>query len=327
MNRYYEHLRFFCNTQLTENDRLLFLKDCGFTITTAKGVVSLYSAKAELIATYENAFVLDNGCICVKKSDCIDVYYNGEPRPSIIFDKDTKPQVRALTNAVVLIAGENKTETVYFVSPNSNVYRSFRIQSGFKAEATSVNGMVLTSKKFTHNRDEIVLYDQNEKPLELPPFYRVDFLPCGSYIVHFYDMVGSSVVLDGCALYNASHEKLLHARQSCQILPLGDKVVYEQSLIINPVNGRIINAYKGEKTVYGHRHIFAHEITGGMYSQLWIGGEMKAVMSDDALVALYYWKDGHIYFAPQCYHSVDNDIAIRKYVSDIYLTRIQELMS
>ncbi len=323
MKRYYEYLRFFCNTPLDEKDKLAFLEDGSFTITTAKHVVSLYSAKAELIARYENAHVLENGCICVKQEEHIDVIHGDNPLPSIPFEKGAK--TRVVSNAVVI--SMDGVETIYFVSPDDGKYRSYSFPPGVAIKEVSADGMIQTYKHVAHNEDEMTLYDQNGKPLNLPPFYRVDFLPCGSYIVHFYDMVSCSVVLDGCALYNAAHEKLLDARQSCQILQLGDKVLYQQSLIIDPKRGNIISKYNGENAVFGGLHIFTHEITGGIYSRLWVGGEMKAVMQDSCVIALYYWKDGRIYFAPQCHHSIDDDLVMHNYVSEHYRMRIREIMN
>lgn len=327
MNRYYEYLRFFCNTPLAKNDKLQFLEDRGFAITTAQGVVSLYSAKAELIATYENACVLNNGCVCVKKLDCIDVYYDGKPLPSIPFDTATELRIiRFLTNAVVIAEGKNAKETVYFVRPNCVAYRFCCIPTECHVEATSADGMVLTTKKDMFRQDEKVLHDQNGTRLNLPPFYRVDFLPCGSYIVHFNTIGVCNITREGCALYNAKHERLLHHDQSCYILQLGDKVKYDNSLIIDPKDGRIISKYKGENEVYSGLHIFKHEITGGSYPRLWIGDNMKAVMKDGNLLALYYWKDGYIYFAPQCFCNIDDDIAMSRHVSELYRMRIKEIM-
>ncbi len=326
MNKYYHYWRFFCDNTFAQEDKLQFFDDGSFAITTKGKKVSLYSNKAELIGCYENAFALDNGCICERHGDNIIIHSSvGEqyyiPCPAV-------SHVKQLPNSVAFkLKLEDEiqvTSELYFVTPNKKDMRHHSFTEGF-VENVSPLGMVVLQTSEGNK-----LLDTNLTEIPLAPFHRITFLPQGGYIVYFKD------VASGCALYNARNERLLASSQDFGIQPLGDKVLYEQALIISPKSGSILKEYAGEKVIYKYMFVYTYRIERRGLSDdyprhLWLGGELLSNQNQTLGWLLYYWNDGHFYVAPQVVFTDskfqtlctrDNSFAWQH-----YLMRIRAIMS
>lgn len=309
--KFQNYWRFFSENTFAKGAQLRFFEDGSFAVITQDEQVSLYSQQAELIGRYENAFVLDNGCVCERYGENIIIHSINDnqyyiPCPSVAL-------VIELTNAVsfqrTTESGKRTTE-LYFITPNSNDLRHHSLVCG-NIKAISATGLLLTESK-------LLTADFEEIPL--PAFHRIDFLPDGGYIVYFEDMNS------GCALYNEQHQCLLRSERDFSILPLGDKVLYEQALIICPKTGQILAEYAGETAIYDVYHVYSHRVNG----RLWLGGEMKYSYTPLLGRILYYWHGGHFYVAPQVGITVLEIDDLRKQFTspslEHYLMRIREIM-
>lgn len=314
MDRYYHYWRFFCGHTFAEEDKLLFLDDGSFAIATSQGVVSLFSPLAEPVKHYENALILQNECICERYGENLIVHHGkkqyGIPCPSTM-------KIKQFANAVAFEENTEKRTELYFITPQKQNLRHLSF-AGKSILNVSASGMIAFHAKL----GEDDLLDEQQRPLQVQRFFRIDFLPHGSYIVHF------SKENAGCSLYNAQHEEILHTSQEFGILPLGDKVVYDQSLIICPQTGRILEAYQKEQDICDTMHIYAHHITGGSRPYFWLGGKIMFIDKPVWGKALCYWHGGHFYLAPQTGNYTEDELRSHDASAawQHYVTRILELM-
>lgn len=282
--------RFFSTHRFQESDELKFFANGCFTIATKEKNVSLYSAKAELIASYKDAFVLDNGIICVSISKILNVFLFEKPLFSIPLDgwQIAFPMV----NAFLLYDELSKNNALYLWSKDGKQHKRLPFDKGIRPESTSADGKVLWIKNTSYEDGKPktaveVLTDSACKEIKLPSFHKIDFLPNGAYVAYFHDNVG------GCALYSADGCRLLYSSQDFGIRPLGHAVVYESNLLAN-FDGEIIGEYNGEIAVFSAVSVRPYKIGKNGY---WLGGKMQYGQSaGDQFI--YYWHDGLFYLCP-----------------------------
>ncbi len=295
MDKYYHYWRFFCDNTFAREDKLQFFDDGSFAITTRNRKVSLYSNKAELLGCYENAFALDNGCVCERYGENI-IIHNSMGEQYYISCPAHVRMIKPLTNALTFILKlEDEiqaTSELYFITPQRKDMRHISFKEDIIVENVSPFGLIVY--KTVSGRK---LLDANQKEIPLSEFQRIEFLPDGAYIVYFLDMDA------GCALYNARNERLLASSQNFGIQPLGDKVLYERALIVCPETGRFLKEYANEKVVYDDMLFYEYRIEengfGKNPSYLWPGSQMHRSLTSALGSLLYYWHDGHFYVAPQ----------------------------
>lgn len=302
MNKFYPYLRFFCDNTFAENDELLFFENGCFAITTKDKVVSLYTDEANLLTRYENAFALENGCICERYHENLIVNYSTSRYP-IPCPSGTRmvPFRNAVSLTVNAITNERR---LYFISPQYKDLRYIVLKDDYTAENTSPDGKAVLyspskGKKLINKDGEEINVDE--------AFARIDFLPKGGYIVHYMHE------LSGSAMYNDENECVLVSGRNYGILPLGDHVVYENALIANAA-GYFTAEYKQEIAIFNNMTIYPYTIYrfGQSNPFFWPGGKMMCLHSNFGS-ALCYWHAGHFYFGPQYkdmsefYHPRDAD--------------------
>lgn len=322
MDKYYHYWRFFCENTFAQEDKLQFFDDGSFAISTSRHVVSLYSNKAELISRFENSFVLDNGCICERYGGNL-IIHSGEKEQYYI-PCPSSAKVKPFATAVVFELSETKEDSalkvseLYFVTPKKQDLRHISFKNQM-VDDVSASGMVAL-----RGPGECVLLDENQQPLPLRPFFRIDFLVGGQYIVHF------RATNSGCSLYNAKHERVLHSTQDFGISALGNKVLYEQALIVSPETGAIISEYNNEVAVYDTIRIYKYKVLGYGHPYLWLGGKMVRLHTEALGWLLCYWHDGHFYIAPQRGYQGDREKLLRckdnSPAWQHYVTRILDIM-
>lgn len=312
---FYNYWKFFFEHTFAKEAKLNIFDDGSFAISTPLSkTVTFYSKDAEHIVTHFHAHVFENGCIAREDGDHISILFNDTVLYKLSLSKDDK--VLYYTNALGIFAKE--VNYLYFIEPNQSAPMEMIFNKNEYAIETSTTKMVYGKKE----KGDKWLMDQNHNRLPIDDIHRVDFLPCGSYIVFFKD-VGA-----GCSLYNADHVKLLHSEEAFGIQRLGVAVSYQNSLIINPKNGKILMEYANEIAITksGVR-VYPYTLKA-IRLRYWLGGELIDVYSKELGNILYYWHDGHFYFAPQCSHKLA--IAVEGKNSDpnwiIYLQRVKDLM-
>ncbi len=310
MNTFGYYWRFFSTRRFQKNDELKFFANGCFTIATKEKNISLYSAKAELIASYKDAFVLDNGVICAINglNRQIDVFLYSTPMCSIPLDDGQK--VYPMTNAFMLYEELSKNNALYLLSKDGKQQKRLPFGNGIRPEKTSADGKVLwitgnTEKDGKTTIKKQLLTDSSFKEIELPSFHRIDFLPDGAFIAYFND----EFEIGGCALYNAGGNRVLCSSQDFGIRALGHAVVYENNLLVN-FDGEIIGEYNGEITVFSAISIRSYKIGKNGY---WLGGKMEYGKGADGPF-IYYWHDGLFYLCP--IYGYSKATAKRKHLSE-----------
>ncbi|MCM1323432.1 MAG: hypothetical protein NC218_04660 [Acetobacter sp.] len=318
MNKFYHYWRFFADNKFPQGTDLKFFNDGGFAITV-NNVVSLYSNAAVLIARYENAFALENGCICERYHENLIVHYDDTQYP-IPCPSDTKllQYENAVEVTVSTITGERR---LYFITPEYKDLRFIPLKDDVKVDNTSADGKAVL--RYSPSKAELIGNDGH--PIELGcAFHRIDFLRRGHYIVHF-----SSGDI-GATLYNAENEACLQSERDYGILPLGDYVQYENALIADSY-GNFVSEYNREIAVY-YNDIFVSPYTIRQKllanTFFWPGGKMMCFRNCHIGTVLGYWHTGHFYFAPIGIKERYKDSEFVGFTKPLqrYLKRIEKIM-
>lgn len=286
---------FGCKTFASRSEIKFFL-DGSFAICQGKNVdVYMYNNETFiLIQHFDNALVLDNGCIVdIGAKSGIDVYN----RSTLIchFDCDTKKAVLASRNSFVAFDNGLSCISLFTVLDSQGTNEIIPLYKDVKINSFDIlpNGYSFFSITDSGRLNAMHMADTNGKTTYLDGVYQVDCLKNGCYIVREYS---------SCTLYDAKMNKILSSSIPTGIRIIGDSyVLYEDNLIFDTEKLRVLKKYSMEKLVapnailiYPYRiYDFVHKKEG-----FWFENEgMKIYRIEQLNLDLIgYWHDSKFYF-------------------------------
>jgi hypothetical protein len=295
--------KFFGSHTFTKGSKICFWNNGGggFAISS-NNTVTIYNDECVELKSFMNAYAFETGFVAV-------VCSSGEVK---IYSAYANEFVATLTNCNAhkyfrctdhaFIAADNVTEKFFFYRPGKQPVTKDLPYSRIIDFDTTFNGLVYIRAEGNDPTEQIkYLFDKNDKQIECEKFAIVNLLKCGSY-----------VILDslGCNLFNENNQKILHSDTDFGIRDLGGYyVAYENVLVINAEDGRILREFKsGEQIVTPYlMSVSPYKLSSPYGSGYWLESQGMNLYRAGANNFVGYWHDGKFYFiADTIEYSVQN---------------------
>ncbi len=282
--------KFFGSHTFAKGSKVCFWDNGSFAISNNNSV-TIYNNECVELKSFKNAYVFETGYVAV-------VYPSGKVK---IYSVYTNNFVVTLDNCDVhkyfrctdhaFITFDKVTEKFFFYRPGKTPITKYLPYTRITDFETSLSGLVyIRADSEDTTAPTKHLFDRNGDAIKCEFYSVIRLLKCGSYII---------VDSKGCNLYNEHNQKILHSDCDFGIKDLGGFIVgYENSLVIDAMNGRILREMKeGEQLITPYNmSISPYRLSSPFGHGYWLESQGMAIYRIGLQVIVGYWHDGKFYF-------------------------------